>query len=67
MEDERPMKTVKKGTSKARHSMNAEPLVGQKDWIIIKKDDREVYFTRTGIEHHGFTGWRVNHHRTRDQ
>jgi len=60
------MKTAKTGISKARHSMNAEPLAGQKDWVIIKKDSSNIFFTRYGIENHGFTGWIVDHHRGRD-
>jgi hypothetical protein len=47
--------------------MNAEPLVGVKDWVIIKKNLNQIHFMRDGVDTHGNKGWKITHHRGRDK
>jgi hypothetical protein len=61
------MKTVITRPCKARNSMNAEPLVGVKDWVIIKKNLNQIHFMRDGVDTHGNKGWKITHHRGRDK
>jgi len=47
--------------------MNAEPLVGVKDWVIIKKNLNQIHFMRDGVDTHGNKGWKIKYHRGRDK